>query len=114
MAADPVIPFPSLSCEKQEEGDKVTVLCTGRVVSETVPVLQREVRPLIERFKTIVLDLTNVSYMDSSGLGALVGLFVSAKRAGKQLKLVNLSARIQELLRLTSLLNVFEGYGEHL
>lgn len=114
MAADPVIPFSSLICVRQQDGDKVTVLCNGRVVSETVPILQQEVRPLIAQFNTIVLDLTSVSYMDSSGLGALVGLFVSAKRAGKQLKLLNLSARVQELLRLTTLLNVFEGYGEHL
>jgi anti-sigma B factor antagonist len=76
--------------------------------------MQQEVRPLIEQYKTIVLDLTDVSYMDSSGLGALVGLFVSAKRAGKQLKLINLSARIQDLLRLTNLLSVFEVYGEYL
>jgi anti-anti-sigma factor len=114
MAADPVVPFPLLTFEKQQAGDTVTVLCHGKVVSDTVPVMQQEVRPLIEQYKTIVLDLTDVSYMDSSGLGALVGLFVSAKRAGKQLKLINLSARIQDLLRLTNLLSVFEGYGEYL
>jgi anti-anti-sigma factor len=114
MATDPVIPFPLLTLEKQNAGDMVTVLCRGKVVSDTVPVLQKEVRPLIDQFKTIVLDLTDVSYMDSSGLGALVGLFASAKRAGKQLKLINLGARIQELLRITNLLNVFEGYGEYL
>ena len=111
MATDPVIPFPSLILEKQKAGDTVTVLCHGKVVSDTISVMQKEVRPLIEQFKTIVLDLTDVSYMDSSGLGGLVGLFVSAKRAGKQLKLINLNARIQELLRITNLLTVFEGYG---
>lgn len=114
MAADPVLPPPLLTFEKRKAGDTITVLCHGKVVSDTVRVMQQEVRPLIEQFKTIVLDLTDVSYMDSSGLGALIGLFASAKRAGKQLKLINLGARIQELLRMTNLLHIFEGYGEHL
>jgi len=114
MAANPVIPFPSLRIEKQNSGDTVIALCHGRVVSETVPTLQQEIRPMIEQAKIVVLDLTDVSYVDSSGLGALVGLFVSAKRAGKQLKLINLSARVQELLRISNLLSVFEGFGEYL
>jgi anti-sigma B factor antagonist len=114
MGADRVIPFSSLSFDKQKSGDSVTLLCHGRVVSDTAPILQQEVRALIAESKIIVLDLTDVSYMDSSGLGALVGLYISAKRAGKQLRLVNLSDRIKELLRVTNLLSVFEGYGEYL
>jgi anti-anti-sigma factor len=114
MAADPVIPFPSLTFDKQKSDDSVTVKCRGRVVSNTAQLLQEEVRGLIAQYKTIQLDLSEVSYMDSSGLGALVGLYVSAKRAGKQLKLINLSDRILELLRLTKLISVFEGYGEYL
>jgi len=136
MAADPVVPFPTLSVETERSGDTATVRCHGRVVSDTAPILQERVRELINgrsvsnnsptlqdkvrevigvsQPRTIVLDLTDVSYMDSTGLGALVGLYVSAKRSGKQLKLINLSARVQELLRLTKLISVFEGFGEHL
>jgi anti-sigma B factor antagonist len=114
MAADPVIPFPSLTLDKQKSGETVTVLCRGKVVSNTAPILQDEVRRLIAQFNMIVLDLTDVSYMDSSGLGALVGLYVSAKRAGKQLKLINLSDRVRDMMRVTNLLSVFEGYGEYL
>ena len=114
MSANPVTPFPTLTIEKQKSGDTATAICHGKVASDTVQILQREIRPMIDQSKTVVLDLTDVNYMDSSGLGALVGLFISAKRAGKQLKLINLSARIQELLRITNLLGVFEGYGEYL
>jgi anti-sigma B factor antagonist len=114
MAADPVIPFPSLTLDTQKSGETATVLCHGKVVTNTAATLQNEVRRLIPQFKTIVLDLTDVSYMDSSGLGALVGLYVSAKRAGKQLKLINLSDRVRDMLRITNLLSVFEGYGEYL
>lgn len=114
MAADPVIPFPSLTLDTQNSGETATVLCHGKIVANTAATLQKEVRRLIPEFKTIVLDLTDVSYMDSSGLGSLVGLYVSAKRAGKQLKLINLSDRVRDMLRITNLLSVFEGYGEYL
>ena len=114
MAADPVIPFPSLTFEQQTSGETVTLLCHGKIVSDTAPMLQEEVRKQIAQSSVVVLDLGDIRYMDSSGLGALVGLYVSAKRAGKQLKLVHLSDRVRELLRLSKLLNVFEGYGGYL
>ncbi|HEX8926680.1 MAG TPA: STAS domain-containing protein, partial [Terriglobales bacterium] len=107
---------PSFHLDTKKSGDTVTVLCYGRVVSDTTLILQNEVRQLIQNpeFKTIVLDLSDVNYMDSSGIGALVGLFVTSKRAGKRLRLINLKERIKELLRISNLLNVFEGYGESL
>ncbi len=114
MAANPIVPIPSLTFDVQKSGDTVTARCHGKVVTDTTKILQDEVRGLIAQFNIIVLDLTDVSYMDSSGLGALVGLYVSAKRAGKQLRLVNLSDRIMELLRVSKLISVFEGYGEYL
>jgi anti-sigma B factor antagonist len=51
----------------------------------------------------VVLALTNVSYMDSSGLGAIIGLYVSAKAAKSQLKLINLNERLKELFSITRL-----------
>jgi len=62
---------------------------------------------VIPETKTIVLDLSNVTYMDSSGLGALVGIWVSARKDGCELKLVSISQRVKELLHLTSLDKVF-------
>ena len=57
--------------------------------------------------KKVILDFSNVSYMDSSGLGALVGLWVSAKKSGCELQLVSFGQRIRELLRLTKLDELF-------
>jgi anti-anti-sigma factor len=89
-------------------GPTTTIVCHGRVTSETSGQLKEVVKPLIPSGGDIALDLTDVSYMDSSGLGALVGLKVSALREGYcTLTLVNLSPRVKELLRLSNLTQLF-------
>lgn len=60
--------------------------------------------------KNIVLNLGHVSYMDSSGLGALVASFVTAKNNGGQVKLLNLTGRLQDLLAIAKLLTVFDTF----
>jgi anti-anti-sigma factor len=119
MGANPVIPFPTLTIDRQifdqqSSMDTVALLCHGKLVAGTARLLQDEVRATIPKAQTIVLDFSDVQYMDSSGLGALVSIYVTTKRAGKRLRLINLSERVQELLRITKLLGVFEGYGEYL
>ena len=68
---------------------------------------------LIPQTKRLVLDLSDVAYMDSSGLGAVVGVYVTAKKAGCNLQLINLSRRVRELLGMTHLLSVFETTGQY-
>lgn len=114
MAANPVVPIPKLQIERRSAEGTVTVICTGKLTNDTTQLLQTEVRQLIPATKHIVLDLGAVSYMDSSGLGALVGLFVSAKSKGTRIELRHLSSRIAELIRLTKLTSVFEDFGEYL
>jgi anti-sigma B factor antagonist len=82
---------------------ETTVHCTGRITSETVELLKTTVKPLLSQGRMVALDLANVSYMDSSGLGTVVGLYASAKGASCQLKLVNLNQRLKELLTITRL-----------
>jgi anti-anti-sigma factor len=77
------------------------VHCTGKVRSDTIQQLKATVKPLFSESKTVVLDLTNVTYMDSSGLGAMVGLYISAKAAKSQLKLINLNERLKEIFSIT-------------
>src|SRR5690242_14543679 len=76
MAANPVAPVPDLSLNVVRNGDEILVHCHGRIVSATVATLQDRVRAAIPGSKRIVLDLTDVTYLDSSGLGTLVGLYV--------------------------------------
>ena len=89
-------------------GSITTVVCHGRLVSETSGQIKEAIKPLIPQGGLIKLDLTDVSYMDSSGLGTLVGLKVSALREGYcRLELVNVSTRVAELLRLSNLTQLF-------
>jgi anti-anti-sigma factor len=103
VASNPISRDPELTLQVEAAVGECTFHCTGRIVSDTVDSLKSEVKPAIARFHTVVLDLTGVSYMDSSGLGAIVGLYVSAKTANCQLKLINLNQRLKELFSLTRL-----------
>jgi anti-anti-sigma factor len=93
--------------------DATVVCCTGRLTTETSQLLKTEVKVLLPNKRRVILDLTDLGYMDSSGLGALVGLYISAKGARCELQLVNLSPRIRELLSLTNVLSVFESSGRY-
>jgi anti-anti-sigma factor len=106
---------PAFHCEVQKSGEEsagtvTTILCHGRLVSETSGQLKEVVKPLIPLGGRILLDLTDVNYMDSSALGALVGLKVSAIKEGYcRLELLNLSPRVKELLRLSNLTQLFSS-----
>jgi anti-sigma B factor antagonist len=70
--------------------------------------LRVHVKDLLDKSPRIVLDLGNVTRIDSSGLGTLVALYVSARKVGSNIKLANLSKHILEALRITRLVTVFE------
>jgi anti-anti-sigma factor len=92
--------------------DGATVIeCAGRLTSEHTAALKAYVKDAIPGAKRIVLDLREVSKMDSTGLGAVVGLYVSARKAKCELALVNYNQSIKELLGITNLLSVFEDYA---
>jgi len=60
--------------------------------------------------KKIVLNLANVSYIDSAGLGTLVATFHSARSQGATLKLMNLGSKFKDMLQVTKLMTVFDTY----
>jgi len=93
------------------EIDGVAVLTLeGRIVlGEETSALREKVKSLLgEGKKNIVLNLNNVTLIDSSGLGALVTAYSSAKSGGASLRLSNLGSRFNELLQITKLYTVFE------
>ena len=92
--------------------DGVTVVdCAGRIVFGDESALLRDtVRKLIGENSRIVLNLADISYIDSGGLGTLVALYTTARNAGGAVKLANLTQRVGDLLQVTKLVTTFEVF----
>ena len=92
--------------------ERVTILdCHGRIVfGEESMLLRDTVKKLLGESKNLVINLGGVNYIDSGGLGTLVGLFTSARSAGGHIKLASLTHRVTELLAVTKLVTVFEVF----
>jgi anti-sigma B factor antagonist len=83
----------------------------GRIVlGEESNALREKIKSLLAAQKRIVLNMDNVTYIDSSGLGTLVASHTSARAQGASLKLCNLGSKFQEILQVTKLVTVFEVY----
>jgi anti-sigma B factor antagonist len=84
----------------------------GRIVlGEESNALREKVKALLAAGqKKIVLNMANVTYIDSSGLGTMVALHTSARSQGASMKISNLGAKFQELLQVTKLVTVFDTY----
>lgn len=92
--------------------DGVTIiLCSGRIVfGEEATALRDIMKRLLKSSRQIVLNLSKVSYIDSGGLGSLVGVYSSAKAGGADVKLTGLNERLRDVLQITKLVTVFEVY----
>jgi anti-sigma B factor antagonist len=89
----------------------LVVDCTGRIVfGEESSLLRETVKKAITENNRIVMNLGEVNYIDSGGLGTLVALHTTAQNAGGTIKLANLTKRVGDLLQVTKLLTVFDVY----
>jgi anti-sigma B factor antagonist len=100
----------ALKMTNSESGDTSVVTLDGRILlGEESQALRERLRSLIAQGKKqIVLNMDNITYIDSTGLGILVAAHVSATSQGASIKLSNLGRKFQELLQLTKLVTVFE------
>ncbi|MGA2607452.1 MAG: STAS domain-containing protein [Terriglobia bacterium] len=114
MATNPSnVPSSRLKLDVHTTEDATVVRLSGNLTRDAAAIFKEEVKALIPQSKRLVLDLSEVAYMDSSGLGAVVSVYITAKKAGCDLHLINLSKRVKELLGLTNLLAVFETTGQY-
>ena len=113
---------PGLTFRLEEKPEETIVHCIGRITAESAELLQTEIRDRVipvSRGKgmavtsRVVLDLSDVTYVDSTGLGALVSIYMAANRANCILELANPKQRVRDLFRITKLASIFEGRGEN-
>jgi anti-sigma B factor antagonist len=103
----------SLKITIRETADAAILELSGRItLGEGLGDLRDSIREALsgER-KNIVLNLAHVSYIDSSGLGQLIGSYATVTDRGGQMKLVNLQKKVSDLMQITKLLTVFETYN---
>jgi anti-anti-sigma factor len=96
----------------EEHGDTALVRCHGKLLAGYADLLYTPVSALLPTHRRVILDLSDLTHMDSMGLGALVRLYVHAKNKGCDLELRNLGQKIRDLLILTNLLPAFTVTGE--
>jgi anti-sigma B factor antagonist len=90
----------------------LVVDCSGRIVfGEESSLLRETIKKAVTENNRIVLNLGEVNYIDSGGLGTLVAMRVTAQNAGGAIKLTNLTKRVGDVLQITKLLTVFDVYN---
>jgi len=102
-----------LTLEVEIKGTAAVVKCHGRLVSGVNEVLYNQARDLMPDYKRVILDLTDLAHVDSTGLGTLARLYVHSRSAGCSLELINLGPKVRQLLGMTNLLSVFTVIGEN-
>ena len=101
-----------MQIEERTVGDVLILDVKGRItLGEGDEILKDKVNSLLNQgLKKIVLNLAEVPYIDSAGLGEIVRTYTTVSRQGGSLKLLSLTKRITDLLAITKLLTVFETY----
>ncbi len=104
----------SLKIDIRETADAAILDISGRItLGEGLVELRDSIREaLAGDQKNILLNLAEVGYIDSSGLGQLIGSYATVTKGGGQMKLLNLQKRVNDLMQITKLLTVFEAYTE--
>jgi anti-sigma B factor antagonist len=103
-----------LNISERQAGDVTILDMSGKVtIGEGSVALRNTIRRLLgEGKKKILLNLSDVGYIDSSGIGELVSSFTAVNKESGSLKLLNLTQKIQDLLAITKLLTVFDTFDD--
>ena len=101
-----------MKIETRTIGDITILDCSGKItLGEGTMAVRNTVRDILKADgKKILLNLADVNYIDSSGIGELVSTYTTVTNGGGQLKLLNLTKKIHELLAITKLLTVFQVF----
>ena len=104
----------SVKLTSRQVGDVTVIDAAGRItLGEGAGAFRDAIRDFATKgSKKLLLNLGDVTYIDSSGIGEMVSGFTTVTNGGGQLKLVGLSKRVKDLLQITKLYTVFESYDD--
>ncbi len=104
----------NLRATARESGNAIVIDLSGRItLGEGSALLRQMIRENLGKgYKKIILNLGDVNYIDSSGIGELVSGYTTVKSQGGELKLLNLTRRVHDLLQITKLFTVFDVYSD--
>jgi len=101
----------TLKTDTRTDGGVTIVSCNGRITfGDEAMALRENLKKILAESRQVVLNLAGVTYIDSGGLGTLVGVYSSARAAGADIKLTGLGQRLRDVLQITKLVTVFEVY----
>jgi anti-sigma B factor antagonist len=101
-----------LKIEKRQVNGVTIVSCQGRIMfGDEANALRDFLKEALAETPRMVLNLAGVTYIDSGGLGTLVGVYSSARSAGADIKLTGLGQRLRDVLQITKLATVFEVFN---
>ena len=103
----------SLTFEIERNGESAVVRCHGRMVAWGTDSFHQAVKALLPETKLITIDLADLTFVDSMGLGALVRLYVSARQSGSRLTVEHLGKQVRNVLSITNLLSVLAQTEAH-
>ena len=101
-----------MAITRRQLDDVVILDLTGRItIGEGTIMIRQDIQNMLEQGqRKFLLNLANVDYIDSSGLGELVSSFTTVKNSEGQLKLLSLTRRVRDLMQITKLLTVFDVF----
>ena len=103
------MPDPNeLTLDIEVVADTAIVRCRGGLTLTTASRLRHEVKRLLLHTRVITVDFTDLTMIDSVGLGTMAALYASARNAGRDVYIVNIGPRIREMFSVTRLLSLFE------
>jgi anti-sigma B factor antagonist len=99
----------NISIDVKEAESKLAVKVSGEIDAYTAPQLREKLFPMSEKEGVkMVVDLSEVNYMDSTGLGVFVGVFKNVRAHNGEFKIVGLSERLQRLFEITGLADIID------
>lgn len=106
--AQPPFANPELKLETETTSEETLIRCIGKLTYTSCEALRSTVHGLLPQAKRLVLDLKDMRYLDSYGLGVLVGIYLSARRQDCQLRLINVDQQARNVLQITNLTYLVE------